>query len=36
LRAAVLSDDHRLRTFILPRPGGATRRGHEAQYTQAV
>ena len=36
LRAAVLSDDPRLRTFILSRPGSATRRHEEAEYTQAA
>jgi hypothetical protein len=36
LRAAVLSDDDRLRTFILTRPGSATRRDQETQYAQAT
>jgi hypothetical protein len=36
LRAAVLSDDDRLRTFIVTRPGSATRRPKEAEYRQAA
>jgi hypothetical protein len=36
LRAAVLSDDDRLRTFILTRPGRATRRQEEAEHRQAA
>jgi hypothetical protein len=36
LRAAVLSDDNRLRTFVLTRPGSATRRAQETQYAQAT
>jgi len=36
LRAAVLSDDNRLRTFIMARPGSATRTREEAEYTQAA
>lgn len=36
VRAAVLSDDNRLRTFIMNRPGSATRRHEEAQYRQAA
>jgi hypothetical protein len=36
LRAAVLSDDNRLRTFILTRPGSATRCREEPEYTQAA
>ncbi len=36
LRAAVLSDDNRMRTFILTRPGSATRRDQETQYAQAT
>jgi hypothetical protein len=35
LRAAVLSDDDRLRTFILSRPGSATRRDQDTEYAQA-
>jgi hypothetical protein len=36
LRAAVLSDDDRLQTFILNRPGCATRRRQEGEYRQAA
>ena len=36
LRAAVLSDDDRLRTFITNRPGSATRRHEEAEHRQAA
>lgn len=36
LRAAVLSDDDRLRTFIMARPGRATRRHEETEYRQAA
>jgi hypothetical protein len=36
LRAAVLSDDDRLRTFVLSRPGSATRRHEDAEYAQAA
>ena len=36
LRAAVLSDDNRLQTFILARPGSATRRHQEAEHRQAA
>jgi len=36
LRAAVLSDDNRLETFILSRPGSATRCHQEAEYRQAA
>jgi hypothetical protein len=36
LRAAVLSDDNRLQTFVLTRPGNATRRNQKAQYAQAA
>lgn len=36
LRAAVLSDDDRLRTFIMTRPGSATRRREEAEYAQSA
>jgi hypothetical protein len=36
LRAAVLSDDNRLQTFVLTRPGSATRRAQEAQHAQAA
>jgi hypothetical protein len=36
VRAAVLSDDDRLRTFILNRPGSATRRNEETQNRQAA
>jgi hypothetical protein len=36
LRAAVLSDDNRLRTFILTRPGSATRCREEPEYRQAA
>lgn len=35
VRAAVLSDDDRLRTFLLARPGSATRRDQETEYAQA-
>lgn len=36
VRAAVLSDDNRLATFILNRPGSAIRRHQEAEYRQAA
>jgi hypothetical protein len=36
LRAAVLSDDDRLRTFILARPGSATRGHEETELRQAA
>jgi hypothetical protein len=36
LRAAVLSDDDRLRKFVLARPGSATRRHEEAEHRQAA
>jgi hypothetical protein len=36
LRAAVLSDDDRLQTFVLTRPGSATRRHEEVEYRQAA
>lgn len=36
LRAAVLSDDNRLRTFITARPGNATRRHETAEHRQAA
>lgn len=36
LRAAALSDDDRLRTFVLNRPGSATRRHEEEEYRQAA
>ena len=36
LRAAVLSDDNRLQTFILNRPGSATRRHEEIEHRQAA
>jgi hypothetical protein len=36
LRAAVLSDDNRLQTFVLTRTGSATRRDQETQYAQAA
>ncbi len=36
LRAAVLSDDNRLQTFVLTRPGSATRCHEETQYRQAA
>lgn len=36
LRAAVLSDDHRLQTFILARPGCPTRGHEETEYRQAA
>jgi hypothetical protein len=36
LRAAVLSDDNRLQTFVLTRPGSATRRDQETQHAQAA
>ena len=36
LRAAVLSDDNRLQTFVLTRPGCATRRRQEGEYRQAA
>ena len=36
LRAAVLSDDNRLRTFVLARPGSATRRHENAEHRQAA
>jgi hypothetical protein len=36
LRAAVLSDDHRLQTFVMSRPGSATRRPEEREYRQAA
>jgi hypothetical protein len=36
LRAAELSDDNRLRTFILPRPGSATRCHGETEHRQAA
>lgn len=36
LRAAVLSDDDRLQTFVLNRPGSAIRRHEEAKPRQAA
>jgi hypothetical protein len=36
LRAAVLSDDDHLRTFIVARPGSATRCHEETEYRQAA
>ena len=36
LRAAVLSDDNRLRKFILARPGSATRCREETEHRQAA
>ena len=36
LRAAALSDDNRLQTFIVNRPGSATRRPEDVQYRQAA
>jgi len=36
LRAGVLSDDNRLRTFIMARPGSATRRHEETEHRQAA
>ncbi|MCA1838112.1 MAG: hypothetical protein LC674_04940 [Actinobacteria bacterium] len=36
LRAAVLSDDNRLQTFILARPGSATRCHEGTEYRQAA
>lgn len=36
LRAAVLSDDNRLRTFLLARPGSATRSHEETEHRQAA
>jgi hypothetical protein len=36
LRAAVLSDDHRLQTFILARPGSPTRYHQKAEYRKAA
>jgi hypothetical protein len=36
LRAAVLSDDNRLRTFVANRPGSATRRDKDVEYAQAA
>ena len=36
LRAAVLSDDNRLRTFIMTRPGSATRCHKETELRQAA
>ena len=36
LRAAVLSDDDRLRNFIMARPGSATRGHQETQHRQAA
>ena len=36
LRAAVLSDDNRLQTFIMTRPGSATRCHEETEYRQAA
>jgi hypothetical protein len=36
LRAAVLSDDNRLQTFIMGRPGSATRCHKETEYRQAA
>ena len=36
LRAAVLSDDNRLRTFIMTRPGNATRCHEETEHRQAA
>jgi hypothetical protein len=36
VRAAVLSDDNRLQTFIMSRPGSATRRPEETEYRQAA
>jgi hypothetical protein len=36
LRAAVLSDDNRLQTFVMNRPGSAIRRREVAEYTQAA
>jgi hypothetical protein len=36
LRAAVLSDDDRLREFVLARPGSATRCHEEAEHRQAA
>ena len=36
LRAAVLSDDHRLRTFVMARPGSATRCREKTKHRQAA
>ena len=36
VRAAALSDDNRLRTFIMNRPGRALRRHEKAQHRQAA
>jgi len=36
LRAAVLSDDNRLRSFIMARPGSPTRCHEETEYRQAA
>jgi hypothetical protein len=36
LRAAVLSDDNRLQTFIRARPGSATHRHQETEHRQAA
>jgi hypothetical protein len=36
VRAAVLSDDDRLRKFILTRPGSATRCQEETEHRQAA
>lgn len=36
LRAAVLSDDDRLRTFVMARPGSATRRHEDTECRQAA
>jgi hypothetical protein len=36
LRAAVLSDDNRLRSFIMSRPGSTTRCHEETEYRQAA
>lgn len=36
VRAAVLSDDNRLQTFIANRPGRATRRHQETEHRQAA
>jgi hypothetical protein len=36
LRAAVLSDDNRLRTFVTNRPGSANRRDQDTEFAQAA
>jgi hypothetical protein len=36
LRAAVLSDDNRLQTFVMNRPGSAVRRREVTEYRQAA